>query len=66
MSELHLPHGAHAESPRVDSPDEIETRGWLPSGPLVIGLTAGASTPNNEIGATISLLLELRGHGAAA
>jgi len=21
MSELHLPHGAHAESPRVDSPD---------------------------------------------
>jgi 4-hydroxy-3-methylbut-2-enyl diphosphate reductase len=46
----------------LDLPDEIETRGWLPSGPLVIGLTAGASTPNNEIGATISRLLELRGH----
>jgi len=44
---------------------EVETRGWLPEGPLVVGLTAGASTPNNEIGATVSRLLEFRGHGAA-
>ena len=41
---------------------EIETRGWLPEGPLVVGLTAGASTPNNEIGATVSRLFEFRGH----
>jgi 4-hydroxy-3-methylbut-2-enyl diphosphate reductase len=29
----------------------VETwrRGWLPDGPVTIGITAGASTPNNEI-----------------
>jgi len=47
----------------LSSPGEIETRGWLPEGPLVVGLTAGASTPNNEIGATVSRLLVFRGHG---
>src|SRR5262245_55075468 len=44
------------------SPVEVESKGWLRDGPLVVGLTAGASTPNNEIGATISRLLEFRGH----
>ncbi len=30
------------------------TRGWLPAeGPLAVGLTAGASTPDNMVGATI-------------
>jgi len=28
----------------------------------VIGVTAGASTPNNEIGATVERLLAFRGH----
>ena len=33
------------------------TRGWLPrSGPLVVGLTAGASTPNNIVGEVIRRL----------
>ncbi len=41
---------------------EVEARDWLPPGPLVIGVTAGASTPNNEIGATIERLLTFRGH----
>jgi 4-hydroxy-3-methylbut-2-enyl diphosphate reductase len=35
--------------------------GWLPAGPVRIGLTAGASTPNNKIGETIERILELRG-----
>lgn len=48
----------------LHSPVEIETQGWLPEGPLVVGLTAGASTPNNEIGAAVSRLLEFRGHSA--
>ena len=47
----------------LSSPIEIETQGWLSEGPLVVGLTAGASTPNNEIGATVSRLLVFRGHG---
>lgn len=40
----------------------IEQEGWLPqSRPLEIGLTAGASTPDREIGAVIRRLLELLG-----
>jgi len=36
-------------------------RGWLPEGPLVIGITAGASTPNNRIGEVVERILEIRG-----
>jgi 4-hydroxy-3-methylbut-2-enyl diphosphate reductase len=33
---------------------EVATPGWLPAdGPLCVGLTAGASTPDNLVGATI-------------
>ena len=35
--------------------------GWLGSGPLSIGITAGASTPNNEIGGAIVRILQTRG-----
>ena len=36
---------------------EVVTRDWLPpSGPLVVGLTAGASTPNNIVGEVIERL----------
>jgi len=41
--------------------DEIVTRDWLPAGPVEIGLTAGASTPNNKTGETIERLLACRG-----
>ena len=34
---------------------------WLPEGPTVIGITAGASTPNNRIGEVIERILEFRG-----
>lgn len=34
---------------------------WLPAGPLVIGVTAGASTPNNKIGETIERIAATRG-----
>lgn len=40
---------------------EIETRGWLPAGRVTVGITAGASCPNNLIEDTIRRLLELRG-----
>jgi 4-hydroxy-3-methylbut-2-enyl diphosphate reductase len=40
---------------------ETTTEGWLPSGPAVIGITAGASCPNNLIEETILRVYELRG-----
>lgn len=46
--------------------EEIETRDWLPAGPLKIGLTAGASTPNNKIGEAVARLARLRGQEVEA
>ena len=40
---------------------EKATRGWLPPKPVVIGITAGASCPNNLIEDTIVRLFELYG-----
>lgn len=40
---------------------EVETAGWLPPGEIVVGVTAGASCPNNLIEDTIRRLFELRG-----
>ncbi|HTY87198.1 MAG TPA: 4-hydroxy-3-methylbut-2-enyl diphosphate reductase [Candidatus Acidoferrum sp.] len=40
---------------------EIETRDWLPPGRITVGVTAGASCPNNLIEDTIRRLFELRG-----
>ena len=37
----------------------VTEQGWLPSGPVVIGLTAGASTPNNVVGQTIERVIQL-------
>ena len=38
---------------------EVTTEGWLPAGPLAIGLTSGASTPDNLVGTVIERLDEL-------
>ncbi len=40
---------------------EFETPDWLPSGKITVGVTAGASCPNNLIEDTIRRLFELRG-----
>ena len=40
---------------------ETTTEDWLPTGPVVIGITAGASCPNNLIEETILRVYELRG-----
>jgi 4-hydroxy-3-methylbut-2-enyl diphosphate reductase len=48
----HRPVGEHEET----SQDR-----WLPEGPATIGITAGASTPNNKIGETIERIAALRG-----
>ena len=46
---------------------EVETPDWLPLGrPITVGITAGASCPNNLIEDTIRKLVELRGLSLAA
>jgi 4-hydroxy-3-methylbut-2-enyl diphosphate reductase len=41
--------------------EEVETRNWLPSGKITVGISAGASCPNNLIEEAIKRLFELRG-----
>ncbi|MST93734.1 MAG: 4-hydroxy-3-methylbut-2-enyl diphosphate reductase [Pedosphaera sp.] len=41
--------------------EEVETRDWLPSGKITVGITAGASCPNNLIEDAIKRLFDLRG-----
>jgi 4-hydroxy-3-methylbut-2-enyl diphosphate reductase len=46
----------------VGSKTEISLSGWLPAGgPVSIGLTSGASTPDNLVGAAIAKLSEFCG-----
>ncbi len=40
---------------------EVETNDWLPDGNVTVGITAGASCPNNLIEDTIRRLCELKG-----
>ena len=45
----------------VGTQGEVRREGWLPKGGAVtIGITAGASTPNNKIGETIERIAALR------
>jgi 4-hydroxy-3-methylbut-2-enyl diphosphate reductase len=48
------------------SQQELEARDWLPSGPVVVGVTAGASTPNNKVGETIERIFASRGIALAS
>jgi 4-hydroxy-3-methylbut-2-enyl diphosphate reductase len=52
---LHQPVGGHHEA---------AAQGWLPQGPVRVGLTAGASTPNNVVGEVMERILALRGRTA--
>jgi 4-hydroxy-3-methylbut-2-enyl diphosphate reductase len=42
---------------------EVVAENWLPKGPVVVGITAGASCPNNLIEETLVRLFQLRGIG---
>ncbi len=45
----------------VGAAAEVEARGWLGSGRRTVGVTAGASTPNNKVGETIERIFATRG-----
>ncbi|MCH7491939.1 MAG: 4-hydroxy-3-methylbut-2-enyl diphosphate reductase [Gemmatimonadetes bacterium] len=45
----------------IGSDEEVEVAGWLSGEQLVVGITAGASTPNNKIGEAMELALRTRG-----
>lgn len=70
MGEAKLPTYFIRNATRLEGPNrivhynlhqkmEIVTENWLPSRPLTIGITAGASCPNNLIEETIVRLFEL-------
>ena len=45
----------------VGATEERCVTGWLSAGPLTVGVTAGASTPNNKIGETVERIAASRG-----
>jgi 4-hydroxy-3-methylbut-2-enyl diphosphate reductase len=46
----------------VGGSTEVTSRGWLPTtGPVALGLTSGASTPDNLVGAAIARVIEFAG-----
>jgi len=46
----------------LGSKSEVESKDWLPAaGPLRVGITAGASTPNNKIGEAVGRVFATRG-----
>ena len=40
---------------------EVVVTAWMPEGPFDLGISAGASTPNNKIGEALVRILEIRG-----
>ncbi len=56
-----MPNGSIRHRPVGPHHDERAETGWLPAGPVTVGLTAGASTPNNVVGEVVERVLALRG-----
>jgi 4-hydroxy-3-methylbut-2-enyl diphosphate reductase len=54
------PSGTIRHKP-VGAQDETVAHDWLPKGRCVIGVTAGASTPNNKVGEAIERVFATRG-----
>ena len=59
---IDLENGTIRPKPDVGSATAEElVSDWLPEGPFDLGITAGASTPNNKIGEALVRILEIRG-----
>jgi 4-hydroxy-3-methylbut-2-en-1-yl diphosphate reductase len=54
--------GRIRHKPELDpTASEVIEMTWLPEGPFSLGITAGASTPNNKIGEALLRILDIRG-----
>ena len=51
----------HYRKAGVHHVEEVELDWLQAEGPVRVGVTAGASTPNNKIGETVARILETRG-----
>lgn len=58
---IDIESGTIRHKPELSDPSERVDTGWLPEGPLQLGITAGASTPNNKIGEALLRIFEIRG-----
>jgi 4-hydroxy-3-methylbut-2-enyl diphosphate reductase len=56
-----MPSGKVIQHYNQHKQEEVETQNWLPEGNVTIGITAGASCPNNLIEDVIHRLFELKG-----
>ena len=58
---INIDTGSVLHKPELDpATPEIEDYEWLPEGPFSLGITAGASTPNNKIGEALIRILQVR------
>jgi len=54
--------GTIRHKPEIDvHAPEVAEEDWMPEGPFELGITAGASTPNNKIGDALLRVLAIRG-----
>ena len=59
---MEIDTGAIRHKPELaaDTPERVD-HDWLPARPFTLGITAGASTPNNKIGEALLRLFAIRG-----
>ena len=60
VAEVFPGHAEAVAELAADAPERVDAD-WLPAGPFTLGLTAGASTPNNKIGEALLRVLRIRG-----
>jgi 4-hydroxy-3-methylbut-2-enyl diphosphate reductase len=59
---IDLETGSIRHKPELDpDAEQVTDFDWLPAGPFELGVTAGASTPNNKIGEALVRILTIRG-----
>lgn len=59
---IDVENGTVRHKPELDAnAPEVLASDWVPAQPFTLGITAGASTPNNKIGEAVFRVLQIRG-----